>query len=391
MKKHAEKIKYAQFLIDCVKKAISGQSKPSFFDGFDFDFFWQLSSEHSMANFMYCVLREESEFLKDKSYEKFKNEYKMCLYREAAQELESQKLSEVFCKADIDFMFLKGSILKYLYPSPDMRTMCDIDILIRPSDLEKAEKIMLSLDYKKSGEALLHHSYRKGKLLLVEIHKSLIDEGLSPYYDYYKDPFSKACVCGENKNRYEFCDEDFYIFLIVHLAKHYRYGGTGIRSVVDVYVYLKNKENLNFSYIKDELEKLKLAEFHKNITKLISYWFDGAQVTPVIQYMSEYIISSGVYGKGEAQMLNAFVSDEKGKSKLGYILRTIFPGKKYMSLRYPVIEKNPLLLPLFWVVRWIQTLLCSRGSLRYRLAWLGNKNKREIMLHKQGLGIDDKD
>ena len=46
-------------------------------------------------------------------------------------------LEEEFNHNQIDYMLLKGSVLKHVYPKTDMRTMGDIDILIRTEQYEK--------------------------------------------------------------------------------------------------------------------------------------------------------------------------------------------------------------------------------------------------------------
>ena len=57
-----------------------------------------------------------------------------------------------------------------------------------------------------------------------------------------------------NRFGYRFSDEDFYLFLTAHEYKHYSWGGTGLRSLMDVYVYLKNLEGrLDWNYIKEEI------------------------------------------------------------------------------------------------------------------------------------------
>ena len=42
---------------------------------------------------------------------------------------------------------IKGCVMKKLYPSPNMRSMCDIDILIEDDGIDRAEKIMQNLGY----------------------------------------------------------------------------------------------------------------------------------------------------------------------------------------------------------------------------------------------------
>ena len=75
---------------------------------------------------------------------------------------------------------------------------------------------------------------------------------------------------------YRLSDEDFYVFLIAHIAKHYRFGGTGIRSLLDLYVYEKSLTDLDFKYIEGELEKIGLLVFYKKINAITFNWYSGS-------------------------------------------------------------------------------------------------------------------
>lgn len=56
--------------------------------------------------------------------------------------------------------------------------------------------------------------------------------------------------------------------MLVHLAKHIKLGGSGIRSIIDIKIFLdKKKEELNWDYVKEELKKLHLSQFE--------YWWQA--------------------------------------------------------------------------------------------------------------------
>lgn len=60
--------------------------------------------------------------------------------------------------------------------------------------------------------------------------------------------------------------DDFYIYHICHLFKHYSGGGTGLRSLSDTNVYYREYgECLDLAYIDAELKKLGLKEFERKI------------------------------------------------------------------------------------------------------------------------------
>lgn len=83
---------------------------------------------------------------------------------------------------------------------------------------------------------------------------SISNERICSYYRDVKNRLKTACG-----KQYElrFSDEDFYVYMIAHEYKHYSGGGTGLRSLLDTYVYcLKKGKTLDWDYISGEIEKL---------------------------------------------------------------------------------------------------------------------------------------
>ena len=72
--------------------------------------------------------------------------------------------------------------------------------------------------------------------------------------------------------------EDEFIYLFVHLAKHYRDGGAGCRYVLDLWLFLRKYPELDAAYIRRELTMLRVAEFYNNILRLMDSWFNGGEV-----------------------------------------------------------------------------------------------------------------
>ena len=53
-----------------------------------------------------------------------------------------KKVIKAFEQEDIDHIFLKGYEIKHCYPVTELRSMSDVDILIRKEDREKSDKIL---------------------------------------------------------------------------------------------------------------------------------------------------------------------------------------------------------------------------------------------------------
>ena len=83
------------------------------------------------------------------------------------------------------------------------------------------------------------------------MHRALFGPGREEkLYEYYKDDEKRLLGDGYEKH---LSPEDFYLYVAAREYKHYSVGGTGLRSLVDTYVYLQ-KEFLNMTYVARRLK-----------------------------------------------------------------------------------------------------------------------------------------
>lgn len=158
---------------------------------------------------------------------------------------------------------------------------------------------------------------------------------------------------------------DFYIYTIVHIAKHVTYGGSGIRPLMDMYLYLKNyRDILDWDYIYSTLSTVGLDTLGKELDALQNHWFCGGEKTDVTDSLSEYVISSGIFGTVKNSEAQREVYRRSGAeiSKKPSFLKTAFLSYKNMTLRYPSL-KTPILLPVYWVIRIVDVLLHKREKI----------------------------
>ena len=101
---------------------------------------------HSIANVI-AVALSKLNIMPPQYASEYDRSYKTGLVREATQEIETQDISEELCSRGIRHMLLKGSVMKYLYPSPDLRSMCDVDILYDTAHKDRLEEIMTERGY----------------------------------------------------------------------------------------------------------------------------------------------------------------------------------------------------------------------------------------------------
>lgn len=87
-------------------------------------------------------------------------------------------------------------------------------------------------------------------------------------YPYFKD-IKERLIPDENSDHvYHFRNEDFYLFMLAHEYKHFT-GGTGVRSLVDTYIFLRRfSKSLDWDYLGEELEKLGITDFERSNREL---------------------------------------------------------------------------------------------------------------------------
>lgn len=363
-----EEKRIAAYVIRLVASAVNGVAPPEN-EGMDWQGIIDFAKKQSVLNLV-AYAAESLENKPDEHTMRFLDEFRMQkMIVEAQQELAADDACKKLDEMGVRHMLLKGSVMKNFYPSPDMRTMGDIDILVEAARCDEVVKAFITDGFKFVGEGDLHSNVKKGNAY-IEFHRSMVDSCHETLSAYYGDGFRLPHKSDDNEYEYKLTDEDFYVFLVAHIAKHYRYGGTGIRSLLDLYVYEKALPSLDFDYINGELEKIGLLVFCNKIRKITYDWysssFDGA-----FDIMSEYIVSGGVYGIEGTSMQNSFILDNIDEDihskKIKSFFGVIFLNYDEMKIRYPFLEGKKFLLPLFWIVRFFDTLIHNPSNAKGRL------------------------
>lgn len=284
----------------------------------------------------------------------------------------AEKIFHAFDEAGISYMPLKGTLLKSMYPSPEMRVMGDADILIKMDEYERIQKVMLSLMCLPQKESDHEYNWTTVTGLQIELHKRLIPSYNQDYYAYYGDGWRLARPVEGEKYRYEMSPEDTFIYLFTHFAKHYRDCGAGLKYVLDFYVYKRHYPELDMAYIARELEALQLFEFYGNIMRLIDVWFGDTPSDEMTDYMTTKIFSDGVFGNEVNSTMSEGLKISKGTKSVRAKKRwrLIFPSYRSMCMRHPILKKWAILLPIFWIIRGFDIVFHHRDRYRERMVQL---------------------
>lgn len=337
------------------------QMKPQ---NIDFEKVFELACKHNVQSAAFYGIERSEQKPDEKIYAGWKEKYHRDVVKSIKQLRELSEISSLFSENHIVHLPLKGCVLKKMYERADMRTMADMDILIDPADEIKVKNLLCERGYTCTSYGKTHHDvYKKEPIYNIEIHISLFKKQDVEYYRYY-DKFLQRTLAGENEYARIMSDEDFYVYNIAHFGRHFEKSGSGIRSVMDVYVMRKAFENhMDRSYVENALSQLNLLEFEKNVTDLSEYWFGDGVYKAELKNTASYIIGSGTYGT----LSNMVNNQIKSEGKFKCLIKSAFLPYDIMAAEFPALKKAPFLLPLFWVWRVIIAIIKRPKRVAYRI------------------------
>lgn len=384
------------YLIELISDVLHDRQVQDPPENLDWDKLYRLAVHHHISNMAYYGIRQlrGADQPSPELTELFKMDYKKGMAREATQHITVEKVLQIFEDNQIECMPVKGYLLKYLYPSPDMRVMADIDILFKDEKTSKVKDLLIGLGFELKSAVGNQDVYYKKPFMNIEMHRSLVIAE-SPYYDYFCHVWDRAKLKDGSQCIYELSHEDFFVYVMAHLAKHYMVAGTGIRSIIDIWLYIERYKNeMNWEYTNAELEKIDLMAFTKNICGLGDVWFGGARSNDLYQEMGDFIISGGVYGLSQRAQLvtlinNAGATKNITQGKYRYIMQLLFLKPDNMKIIYPILNKYPFLLPAFWLHRGVKSILFKRDNtikiLNNALSLDGEEAKQLVDFHNKSM------
>lgn len=384
---------FQQQALTLIKGALTGE-KCTLAEAPDMDGLLKLAGKHKIAALMYYALLSGGYDAEPITQQLF---FQTCRYV-AISEGQMEMLGRLFAAFEehhVDYLPLKGVLLKGIYPNPEMRRMGDADVLFRREQHDAVQEVLTELgftfDYETDHEWVWKHPN-----LLLEMHKRIVPRRDVDLYRYFGNGWSHAVLAEEGKHRYGFTPEMQFVSLFVHLVKHYRGGGIGLSHMIDLWVFRRHYPELDEETIRTELEKVYLVEFYDNVWATLQTWFEGAESTEITDFITSVIFENGVYGTTERAHLSYVAKaghreNAHSNSYISKFVRLIFPPKRTLLTKYPVLRRHGWLLPGVWVVRWVDTLLFRRKHIAQRNSDIQRTNVENIEQFEQALhyvGLD---
>lgn len=287
------------------------------------------------------------------------------LYRQLCFDVEREQVVRELEKQKLAYLMLKGINISKYYPGAGMRWMSDNDILcayIQPEqsggyrtkgdnaeevrfwEQKAREGIQIAMErcgFTLKDKGVCHDAYIKQPMFKFEMHHQLfeetMDEGVS---QYYQNPWKRAMQDEENPYLYYYSKEDEYLYMVTHAYKHFSRSGSGIRTLIDMYVYLKNNESMDWNYISMQLKILKQEEFELLLRNTVIHAFSvGGKLTTQEWDTIFYMIGSGTFGTSQNRIqhcLEKLEKEEGSTNKVwGYMKDRLWMKEDMMKIYYP--------------------------------------------------------
>lgn len=357
----------ADYIISLLRALIQEQPIPPIPEGISLKELLDVSRSHCVEALVFRGLVQCLPQCDDPVWKGWDSRVNQLLAQSIVQLQTRDNLIHTLTQAGIDVLPVKGCWLKELYPDLGDRQMSDLDMLIRPEDASTAERLLLAQGFRKEEVSYHHTTYIQPPYLALELHISLLPD-IDEHRSYYEDVWKKAVPSDENPRLYRLKPEDAYVYYLVHLNKHLCEGGSGIRSILDNFIYFRCFPDMDGDYLGKELETLGLSELARQVQVLSRCWFEtGLEIPETLRPLAQAVCAAGSYGSLETRTRNRMERLSKKYRNpvirfFAYCLPRFFRPLSEMKRHYPVLEKAPILLPVFWVVRIVSMMLHNEKS-----------------------------
>ena len=325
----------------------------------------------------------------------------------AAQAQRTQRflaLYQELIAADLRPIVLKGILCRSLYGElADYRPSCDEDLYIPHEQMAKIDEVLRqngwrmtshseSLDHPEKLQVISYEDVTG--ILPLEIHPTWSGTG-SPQQAKENARFVGAderaiTVEIEGVPLLSLNATDHYLYLYLHLVKHFEIAGVGLRQILDLAQFQRAfTDQIDWRQIRKDIQTLSSPGLYSDVMALaqrLGFEVDGMfrQVDP--DRLLEDCLEGGVFGsarpgQGRGAILSIAARYPSGASRAQ---RLLLPSVAQLQDGRPWLVGRPWLLPVAWVQRAGRLLFDSKWS-RVTLGSLKEARQRLKLLGRYGL------
>ncbi len=230
----------------------------------------------------------------------------------------------------IPYAILKGMAIKGLYPVPQLRTFGDVDVFVPPAFRER-----LIAYIKDNGDTV---SWEDDTQVCIQRQSLFVEFHFDLHHDAPRGlPLLGAYIAQAEQHMQEWSAADMktvsptfhFIYMLSHQMRHFETDSAGLRSFLDIAVWIQSGQIPERDILKPLLEQYGLLPFAQRVMQLITFWFGissplGGEAVPAADadFLLSYILDAGQFAK--KQNPRAAQVQSKG-SRLKALCSSLFP------------------------------------------------------------------
>lgn len=340
------------FVCRCLSKGIRGQ-QIKMDDNINIEVFEEIIFKHDISPIIYKALgKEATSRLKT-------NCMGLNLYTKKQRELYLLIIDKIY-KNNIDIIVFKGIIMQQYYPINLMRTMGDLDFIIKEKDYANIKEILEQFNFIIIKQDPQHITFKNSQNISIEVHFKLIDnKKMNNKFKVFENFWEKTRIINiEGIQIRTLNTEETLAYLLLHLLNHKYGAGFGLRQLCDLVVFLE-KEKISINTLKKIADKIHVVNFTEVILQICNdlldyrYNYDNTKIVQKYKYlMIKDIISGGVHG----------LNDKKNVIRTTNTKIMISPMELIRELN--LSNKFCILYPFLLIYRNIKRAINSNISIR---------------------------
>ncbi|MBQ8793557.1 MAG: nucleotidyltransferase family protein, partial [Clostridia bacterium] len=190
-------------------------------------------------------------FIKDKCDDVDGKAFSQIIAKNIRVEFAHSEIHRVLSENNITYVILKGVASASYYKEPMLRMMGDVDVLVAPHDIAKADKLLNSIGFATTDDIDgddMHIGYKRKDGISCELHRRIgwapnnrVGDIVNKYlYDIFEKSFeykmsNGSCIVP--------CKFHHGLILLLHTATHLTHEGVGLRHLCDWAVFVNSFSN----------------------------------------------------------------------------------------------------------------------------------------------------
>ncbi len=349
---------------------------------------YDISKVHNVSHLLYAALKKNDLFLTANNAEteqyiqSCRQDYLYSAYKCVQMDKEKFEISKVLNGSGIKHVFLKGAVLRNIYPQTWMRTSGDLDCLVPEERLFDAVEALQKSGYTTDGQKHYHDIELDKPSIHLELHFNIQEDNV-----FLDNVLKTVWNNVEQVSDFEYVESpEFFVFHhIAHMAYHITTGGCGIRPFVDLWI-MKNRFPYNEDAVHEMCKTARINDFFVLANRMIGIWFENESHDQDTLKFEQFILNSATFGTIESkQNLSEY---KKSKTKQNIISHLFLPYEQ-MKEAYPILKKHKILLPYYEMYRLVKKSF-DRKQRAYLTSVLNTTDKKldadvKEVLHVSGL------